>query len=126
MDNINIHRIPSPPFIRQGKPIQSVQSPKQSFLEHLNKAKEPAELKISKHASDRLKERGIQISESEWAHIADKVNEAKTKGIKESLVLMDQAALIISARNSTVITAMDRMEAKDQLFTNIDGTIVLS
>ena len=126
MDNINIHRIPSQPFIRQGKPVQSVQSPKQSFLEHLNKAKEPTELKISKHASDRLKERGIQISESEWAHIADKVNEAKSKGIKESLVLMDQAALIVSARNSTVITAMDRMEAKDQLFTNIDGTIVLS
>jgi len=40
--------------------------------------------------------------------------------------LMDQAALIVSAKNSTVITAMDRIEAKDQLFSNIDGTIVLS
>jgi len=126
MDNINIHRIPSQPFIRQGTPVQSVQKPKQSFLEHLNKATQTSELKISKHASDRLKERDIQITETEWAHISDKVNEAKMKGIKESLVLMNQAALIISAKNSTVITAMDRMEAKDQLFTNIDGTIVLS
>ena len=42
-----------------------------------------------------------------------------------AIVLMDQAALIISAKNATVITAMDRTEAKQQLFTNIDGTIVL-
>ena len=87
---------------------------------------QPAELKISKHATERLAERNIHISDAEWAHVTEKVNEAKMKGIKESLVLMDQAALIVSAKNSTVITAMDRMEAKDQLFTNIDGTIVLS
>ena len=126
MDKINLHRIPSQPFVRQGQPSKIAQSPQQSFLDHLNKAVQPAELKISKHASERLAERNIHISETEWAHITDKVNEAKSKGIKESLVLMEQAALIISAKNATVITAMDRMEAKDQLFTNIDGTIVLS
>jgi len=126
MDKVNLHRLPSQPLIRQAQPLESVQSPKQSFLEHLNKAVQPAELKISKHATERLAERGITISDAEWAHITDKVNEAKSKGIKDSLVLMDQAALIISAKNATVITAMDRMEAKDQLFTNIDGTIVLS
>ncbi|MBD7983534.1 flagellar protein [Sporosarcina sp. Sa2YVA2] len=126
MEKVNIHHVPSQTLIRQGQPHKSIQSPKQSFLEQLNKAIQPQELKISKHATDRLRERNIHISEVEWAHITDKVNEAKVKGIKESLVLMDQAALIVSAKNSTVITAMDRMEAKDQLFTNIDGTIVLS
>ncbi|MCG7334047.1 flagellar protein [Sporosarcina sp. ACRSM] len=126
MDNINLHRIPSQPFVRQGQAPQLTQSPTKAFLDHLNEAMQPAALKISKHASDRLAERNIHISEAEWAHITDKVNEAKSKGIKESLVLMEQAALIVSAKNATVITAMDRMEAKDQLFTNIDGTIVLS
>lgn len=126
MDNINIHRVPSKPLTRQGQPLPPVQSPKQSFLQHLTKAVQPAELKISKHASERLTERNIHISDTEWTHITEKVNEAKMKGIKDSLVLLDQAALIVSAKNSTVITAMDRMEAKDQLFTNIDGTIVLS
>lgn len=126
MDKLNLHRIPSQPIIRQGQALGSTPSPKQSFLEHLNNAVQPAELKISKHASERLAERNIHISDAEWAHVNEKVNEAKLKGIKESLVLMDQAALIVSAKNSTVITAMDRMEAKDQLFTNIDGTIVLS
>ncbi|MFS0688094.1 TIGR02530 family flagellar biosynthesis protein [Sporosarcina sp. 179-K 8C2 HS] len=126
MNKLNIHHVPSQPLIRHGQTLKTPPKPKQSFIEQLNKAIQPQELKISKHANDRLKERNIHISETEWAHITDKVNEAKVKGIKESLVLMDQAALIISAKNSTVITAMDRKEAKDQLFTNIDGTIVLS
>lgn len=127
MNKLNIHHVPSQPLIRQGQQqLKLSQSPKQSFLEQLNQAIQPRELKISKHANERLRERNIHISDIEWAHISDKVNEAKVKGIKESLVLMDQAALIVSAKNSTVITAMDRNEAKDQLFTNIDGTIVLS
>ena len=54
MDKINIHRIPSQPIIRHGQPLKTTQSPKQSFLEHLNKAIQPAELKISKHATERL------------------------------------------------------------------------
>ncbi|WP_318615549.1 TIGR02530 family flagellar biosynthesis protein [Sporosarcina sp. YIM B06819] len=126
MDNINLHRITAQPMFQQGQLLKPTQSPKQSFLEHLNNAIQPATLKISKHAAERLAERNIDISDAEWARVTDMVNEAKAKGIKESLVLMDQAALIVSARNSTVITAMDRTEAKDQLFTNIDGTIVLS
>ncbi|WP_313234464.1 TIGR02530 family flagellar biosynthesis protein [Sporosarcina ureae] len=123
MNKINAHRIPSPPLIRQGQ-IQA--QSKQSFFEHLQQATQPEKLKISKHANDRLQERGIQMTDAEWARISEKVDEAKRKGIRDSLVLTDQAALIVSAKNSTVITAMNRMEAKDQLFTNIDGTILLS
>ena len=126
MDKLNLHRIPSQPLIRPVQPQVVTSSPKQSFMEHLTQAMQPATLKISKHAAERLAERDIHISDAEWARVTEMVNEAKTKGVKESLVLMDQAALIVSARNSTVITAMDRTEAKDQLFTNIDGTIVLS
>lgn len=126
MDQVNIHRVPSQPFIRQGKPLQPAPSPKQSFLEQLNDAIQTQPLKISKHASERLRDRNIHITDAEWAQVTEKVNEARQKGIKDSLVLMDKAALIISAKNATVITAMDRKEAKNQLFTNIDGTIVLN
>lgn len=94
-----------------------------SFSEHLQHAR--TELKISKHANERLRDRNIQISEQEWQKVTDKVLEARLKGVNQPLVLMDQAALIVSAKNGTVITAMERDEAKEQLFTNIDGTIVL-
>ncbi|WP_404817736.1 TIGR02530 family flagellar biosynthesis protein [Ureibacillus galli] len=99
---------------------------KQSFISHLQEAATSnRELKISKHANERLTERNIQISEQEWRVVSDKVFEARAKGVNQPLVLMEQAALIVSAKNATVITAMERTEAKNQLFTNIDGTIVL-
>lgn len=126
MEKVNIHRVPMPPLINQKLAVKSTQSFEQSFSEHLNIAVRPEVLKISKHATDRLAERNIHISDVEWANVTEKVAEAKSKGIRDSLVLMEQAALIVSAKNSTVITAMDRKEAKNHLFTNIDGTIVLN
>ena len=122
MDKFSIHRVPLHPSIRtvQPKPINT----QQSFKAHLQEASKH-ELKVSKHANERIIERKINISEQEWQVVSDKVFEADSKGVKQPLVLMDQAALIVSAKNATVITARDRTEAKQQLFTNIDGTIVL-
>ncbi|WP_313891261.1 TIGR02530 family flagellar biosynthesis protein [Psychrobacillus sp.] len=126
MDKIQLNRVPLQPNVRQPLTSKQVASTKQLFLQHLNDAAAKQELKVSKHANARLNERNIHISEAEWQLVSDKVFEARSKGVKESLVLMDQAALIVSTTNATVITAMGRTEAKDQLFTNIDGTIVLN
>jgi flagellar operon protein len=82
-------------------------------------------LTISKHASERMKQRGIQIDQPLWDKIAAKVTEAKQKGVNDSLVLVKDAALIVSARNQTVITAMDKSEASSQIFTNISGAIIV-
>lgn len=123
MDKFSIHRVPLYPNIRQKQPTPT--NTQQSFSAHLHEATNQQELKVSKHAHERIKERNIAITEQEWQVVSDKVFEAHSKGVKQPLVLMDQAALIVSAKNATVITAMDRTEAKQQLFTNIDGTIVL-
>jgi len=123
MDKFSIHRVPLYPTIRQTQPTPI--DTQQSFSAHLQEATNQQELKVSKHANERIKERNIAITEQEWRVVSDKVFEAHSKGVKQPLVLMDQAALIVSAKNATVITAMDRTEAKQQLFTNIDGTIVL-
>ena len=121
MNKITIQHVPFHPTLTPKQNVQETQV--KSFHEHLQQAQQ--ELKISKHASERMQERHIEISQQEWQQITDKVFEARDKGVKQPLVLTDQAALIISAKNATVITAMDRYEAKSQLFTNIDGTIVL-
>lgn len=120
------HIQPLQPTLRQ-QPVKrpSISTSKQSFSQELEKATN-YQLKISKHASARLNERNIHIDEKQWQRITDKVFEARSKGVIDSLVLTDQAALIVSAKNATVITAMDRDEAQDQIFTNIDGTIVLT
>lgn len=82
-------------------------------------------IKISKHARKRLSERNIEITEDSWTKLQTKMIEAKSKGIVDSLVVMDHAALIVNTKNNTVITAMDRDEANSQIFTNINGTILI-
>ncbi|ATP39356.1 flagellar protein [Solibacillus sp. R5-41] len=126
MNRVNLQHIPyHPPLQSSAANLKTnTNTSKQSFVEHLNQAS-IEELKISKHASERINERNIAISASEWQEITEKVFEARDKGVNQPLVLMEQAALIVSAKNGTVITALDRSEARQQLFTNIDGTIVL-
>ncbi|MFC4320177.1 TIGR02530 family flagellar biosynthesis protein [Litchfieldia salsa] len=94
------------------------------FQDILKNASVPS-LKVSKHAQKRLDERNISLKSSEWNRISELMNDARAKGINDSLVLTNGAALIINAKNNTVITAMDRSEAKAQIFTNINGTIIL-
>lgn len=111
----------------QHKTLNTKQVAGQSFREILAEQKtNQNQLKVSKHASIRLHERNIHIDDGQWEKITNKIFEAKAKGVNDSLVLTSNAALIVSAKNATVITAMNRQEAQDQLFTNIDGTIVLA
>ena len=125
MNRISIQHLPLQPTLQtQKKSTQHAQG-EQSFIKHLQEVTNYQKLKISKHANDRIKERNISITEHEWQQVSEKVYEARSKGVNQPLVLMDQAALIVSAKNETVITAMERSETKNQLFTNIDGTIVL-
>lgn len=122
VNRINIQHVPFHPTIQKNAK-QTTQQVK-SFSEYLKTATDQ-QLKISKHASERMQERNIEISDTQWQQLNDKVYEAQQKGVKQPLVLLEHAALIVSAKNATVITALDRHEAKSQIFTNIDGTIVL-
>ncbi|MDG5788185.1 TIGR02530 family flagellar biosynthesis protein [Evansella sp. AB-P1] len=109
------------------KPKLAVNQQSMSFQSVLDKTinNNSGELKISKHAEKRLEDRGINISPEMWESIHSKIIDAKNKGVQDSLVVTNNAALVISAKNETVITAMDRKEAESQLFTNIDGTILM-
>lgn len=82
-------------------------------------------LNISKHAEQRMNERNIKVGPSQWQTIHQKVLQAKQKGITDSLVVTKNAAFVVSAKNNTVVTAMDRKEANTHIFTNINGTILM-
>ena len=51
--------------------------------------------------------------------------QAKEKGINESLVLVDSLAFIVNVPSRTVVTAMDQTETKSNVFTNIDGAVIM-
>lgn len=82
-------------------------------------------LKFSAHASQRLAERKIQIDSAMMAKVNEAIDKAAAKGLEDTLVLTPNAALIVSASNRTVITAMDRSQLQGNVFTNIDGAVVI-
>lgn len=94
-----------------------------SVLQQQLQNKEP--LKFSKHASLRLDSRNIQLSDEQMAKLEQGVKKAESKGIRESLMLMDDIALVVNIENKTVVTALNNQEAKEHIFTNIDGAVLL-
>ncbi|MBT2681358.1 flagellar protein [Bacillus sp. ISL-35] len=127
MDKTNFRPIHSLPVNRTNqKPVKANNFTQTPFsLQLQNAIQSKNGLTISKHATERLEQRGISISQERWNRIEEKVSQAKAKGVSDSLVLLKDAALIVSAKNNTVITAMGRQEAAEQIFTNINGTIVM-
>lgn len=125
----------------QNRPIPSIQQvqneiaskttkkqpiPSQSFNSILQQRllqQEP--IKFSKHANMRLEQRDIQLSDEQMEKLQNGIQKAQAKGIKESLVLMDQIALVVNIENKTVVTALDNNEAKEHVFTNIDGAVIV-
>lgn len=83
------------------------------------------DLKISKHADQRLKSRNINLSKNDWKDINIAIDNAKTKGIKNSIVIKDEVSLIVNIPSKTVISAMAKGIKEQQIYTNIDGAIVL-
>ena len=83
------------------------------------------QLKFSNHAVERMQSRGISYSPDEMTRLGEAVKKAAAKGSKDTLVLMDSSALIVSVKNNTVVTVMDKNALKENVFTNIDSTIVM-
>lgn len=82
-------------------------------------------VKFSNHALDRMRTRGITFTPDDVNRLNEAVNKAAAKGSKDSLVLMNDSALIVSVKNKTVVTVMDKTALKENVFTNIDSTVVL-
>lgn len=82
-------------------------------------------LKLSKHARERISSRDLNISDKELESIGEAVQKADTKGIKDSLIMFKDTALIVSVRNKTIITAMKKDSLKDNVITNVDGVIMM-
>lgn len=84
-----------------------------------------APLKFSAHASQRLQERKIALDPETMVKVNDAIDKASAKGIEDTLVLTSDAALIVSVKNRTVVTALDRNSLSGNVFTNIDGAVIL-
>ena len=82
-------------------------------------------LKFSAHAMARIRERSIPMGGELLSKLDKAVTAAAEKGAKDSLILSDDAAFIVSVKNKTVITVVDRNQLNGNVFTNIDSTVLI-
>jgi flagellar operon protein len=111
---------------QQTQSIRPKSTPQGDFAGALQaEVQKQSSVKLSAHAVQRLAERNVSLSESEQARLETAVDRIDGKGADKSLVLMDDLALLVSAKNRVVITAVDAASAKDGVFTNIDSAIII-
>ena len=107
-------------------PVQNGEPDSQVSFEEILKGKyNDSDVKFSKHASLRLSERNISLTEEQMDRLNKGVQLSSSKGIKESLVLMDNLSFIVNTQNNTVVTAMQQETKGENIYTNIDGAVLV-
>ena len=87
-------------------------------------ARRTAGVEFSGHALQRIQRRGIDVGPQTLVRLQEGVARAAGKGARESVVLVDGTAFVVSVRNRTVITAVDPAHMRDHVFTNIDSAVI--
>ncbi len=98
--------------------------PFSDVLEQAHRAQ--SALRFSAHAAQRIRERNIPLSEVDKTALRDSVDRAAAKGSRETLLITENAAYVVSVANRTVITAIPRSEMGNAIFTNIDSAVVVA
>lgn len=127
MDKLGFRIISKQPISIAKSNKQSSPVSRQGFKEQLQQAvvSKQGKLTVSKHAQFRMNQRKIDIHPTTWTKIEAQIQQAQKMGVTDSLVLTKDAALVVSAKNNTVITVISRDEANSKIFTNINGTILI-
>lgn len=84
----------------------------------------PPTVRLSAHAQRRLVSRNINFGGEEAVRLEQAVEKAASKGSRESLILMDDLALVVNVKNRIVVTAVDANSRKENIFTNIDSVVL--
>ncbi|RPF48393.1 flagellar operon protein [Hydrogenoanaerobacterium saccharovorans] len=117
---------PQTPATHDNQPKTGSQPEGVSFRDILQQQiRANSSLEFSKHAVNRVVQRNIDISESKMARLNEGVRMAEEKGLNEPLILVDSTAFIVNVKNNTVITTVSSNDLKGNVFTNIDGTVII-
>lgn len=108
----------------KGTDISSKKVVTQEFDKFLKEALDSSKVKFSGHAKQRLSSRNVELDKDKVERLNNAVEKAQEKGAKETLVLLDDMAMVVSVKNNTVITVMTGETIKDNVFTNIDSAVM--
>lgn len=101
---------------------RGVEKPFEKVLRQTLDGQEP--LQFSLHAQRRMVGRNVHLSQEQTRRLDQAVDCAAAKGLREPLVLIEDVAMVVSVNNRMVITVLQKDEAKQTVFTNIDGAII--
>ena len=82
-------------------------------------------IKFSGHCEKRMEQNGIVLTTAQKDKLTAVINQAENKGAKDTFVLMDNLAFLVSIKNRTVITVIDQPRMKENIFTNIDSAVIV-
>lgn len=94
------------------------------LLAEAGRSGEPGALRFSKHALARVQRRNIPLDQRTLARLQAGVGRAAGKGARDSVVLVDGTAFVVSVANRTVLTAVLPEQTREQVFTNIDSAVI--
>lgn len=97
----------------------------EEILKQKQAVNESSTLKFSKHASQRLQSRNIELSNEQKERLETGAEKAEAKGMRESLVIVDSYSFIVNVPSKTVVTAMEQSESEENIYTNIDGAVII-
>lgn len=87
--------------------------------------KEESQVSFSKHAMERVVERGVDVSSEKLDRLNEGVRMAEEKGLREPLILLGTTAFVVNVKNNKVVTVVNEDSLKGTVFTNIDGTVMI-
>jgi flagellar operon protein len=123
--NINGINLTKPIIVGNRQPQITPNNPA-TFEQLLRKNMEQTStLTFSKHAAARAQQRGISITAGDIQRLSGAIGKADEKGLKDTLVLMDNTAYIVNIPGRVVVTMMQGTETSGSVFTNIDGAVIV-
>lgn len=126
MNNFKIKRLENQLINSSKAVVRRNNLPKKDFESVLQQIQNrDSDIKFSKHAINRMDHRDMTLSKDELQRLKTGFNKAEEKGVKDALILMGDKAFIASIKNKTVITTVSKEHLKDNVFTNIDGAVIV-
>jgi flagellar operon protein len=93
-----------------------------SFADALGRASE--QVQLSRHAQKRIERRELNLDPQRLARLDSAITRAAEKGGRNSVVMLDDLAVVVNVRERTVVTAMPKEGSHQRVFTNVDSVVI--
>ena len=97
----------------------------QLLQERIQQTQQTQELQFSKHAKERIDQRGIEMTSTLMNDLNNAVAKAKQKGAKDVVVIGPKEVFFVNVTNNIVVTTLSGAEMKNNIFTKIDSAVIL-